>query len=101
MLNADDTSDTLANAGALTSTQLTGLGMPVGITYTTIELLTVQLGSGGDTFDLVSTAPGTVTVLNTNDGADTVHILSANTAEFAEHTVRAIGAEVRKLVSRD
>jgi hypothetical protein len=27
--------------------------------------------------------------------------LSANTAEFAEHTVRAIGAEVRKLVSRD
>ena len=54
--NIDDRSDTLANTGYLTATQLTGLGMAVGITYDTLETLNIDTGSGDDVFNIRGTS---------------------------------------------
>lgn len=73
ILKLDDTSDTAANTGTLTATQITGLGMGSdGITYAGLETLNVNLGSGGDTFNVQSTASGTVNTVNTGAGDDQV-----------------------------
>ncbi|MBI1324759.1 hypothetical protein GC170_16455, partial [bacterium] len=69
-----DTSDSDANTGTLTSTRITGLGMgAAGITYSGLESLNVNLGSGGDTFTILNTFTGT-TVLNSGSGSDTVNV---------------------------
>src|SRR5439155_4394922 len=71
-LTVDDSGDTSANTGNLTATALAGLGMgPSGLTYGTVEVLTVNMGSGNDTFSVVGTAPGTTTTLNGGAGNDT------------------------------
>ena len=70
-LTVDDSGDTAANTGNLTATTLTGLGMgPAGLTYSTLENLTVNMGSGNDTFNVVGTAVGTTTTLNGGPGND-------------------------------
>ncbi|NMM32989.1 MAG: calcium-binding protein, partial [Phycicoccus sp.] len=75
LLAVDDTGDLAANTGELTTNRLTGLGMSAGITYPGFELLTIDLGSGGDTFTVHSTITGT-TALTTNNGADLVIVRS-------------------------
>ncbi|HRI80895.1 MAG TPA: hypothetical protein PLF88_00510, partial [Opitutaceae bacterium] len=72
-LNVDDTGDGAANTGTLTGTTLTGLGMTSGIAYTGIETLNINLGSGDDTFTIVSTHVGTTTV-NSGGGADRINV---------------------------
>jgi hypothetical protein len=84
-LHVDDTADTAANTGTLTATALTGLGMTLGIGYTNVETLDIQLGSGGDTFTIAGTAAATITTLATNAGADTVNVRSISAAT-AVHT---------------
>ncbi|MEX0323828.1 MAG: LEPR-XLL domain-containing protein [Puniceicoccaceae bacterium] len=73
LMDVDDTGDTVGNIGNLTSTQLTGLGMTVGITYGTLEQVDIALGSGGDQFTIESTHTG-ITNLNTNNGEDKVAV---------------------------
>src|SRR5262245_48848357 len=71
-LTVDERGDVAPTTGSLTSTGLTGLGMGVGgLTYDAVEALTVNLGGGDDTFDVVATAPGTTTTLNGGPGNDT------------------------------
>jgi Ca2+-binding RTX toxin-like protein/acetolactate synthase small subunit len=72
-LKADDSGDTLANTGTLTSSQLTGLGITGSFTYTGVETVEVGLGSGVDTFTIASTITGTTTV-NAGAGADTINV---------------------------
>ena len=72
-VNVDDTGDPAANTGNLTATLLTGLGMAQGVQYSSIEILNLNLGSGGDTFTIESTHVGT-TNLNTNAGDDTTQV---------------------------
>jgi len=76
-LNVDDTGDTRGNTGSLTSTELTGLGMAGKIVYGTLEALAIGLGSGGDTFTVVSTHAGT-TEVNTNGGGDRVTLVAVS-----------------------
>ncbi len=77
VLSIDDTGDTLANVGTLTSTRLTGIGLGAsGITYSGVETIGISLGSGGDTFNIQSSLAGAVTTLNTNGGSDTVNVSS-------------------------
>ena len=54
-LNVDDTGSTAANTGTLTDTTLTGLGM-AGITYNHLAALNISLGSGANTFNILSTS---------------------------------------------
>jgi len=58
VLNVDDSADPAYNAGQLTDTQLTGLGMSDGISYGTIETLNIDLGTGSDDFSVVDTHAG-------------------------------------------
>ena len=72
----DDTGSTIANTGTLTSSTLTGLNMGAsGIAYSGLANLNINLGSGGNTFFINSTAVPTTTFLNSGTGADTVDVL--------------------------
>ncbi|MBI1324889.1 hypothetical protein GC170_17120, partial [bacterium] len=74
-LNVYDTSDSAANTGTLTSTRITGLGMGAdGIDYSGLETLNVDLGSGGDTFNVQSTSSTTTTTVDTGAGTNTVNV---------------------------
>jgi Ca2+-binding RTX toxin-like protein len=68
----DDSGDTAANTGTLTSTDITGLGMLTGATYSGFESVTLHLGSGPDSFAVTSLAATTTAIINGNDGADTI-----------------------------
>ncbi len=68
----DDGGDTTSNTGRLTLDHLSGLGTSsAGIDYFGFEVLTVQLGSGADTFYVDSTHLGSTTVA-AGAGADAV-----------------------------
>src|SRR5262249_11293341 len=65
-----DKTDITSNTGALTSSQVTGLGMGTnGITYSGFESLDINLGSGGDTFNVLS-SNGTTATVRTGAGDD-------------------------------
>jgi hypothetical protein len=66
---------TTNQSATLTSTQLTGLGMAVGITYTKLDHLTVNLGSGNDNVQINSTHTGDTTI-NAGVGADVMNVQS-------------------------
>ncbi len=87
-LTVDDTGDGSDNTGTLTSTQITGLGMGVGITYATVETVNVLLGSGNDTFNVRSTHAAAVTTVNGGPGNDTINVGSL--APAVGGTVNAI-----------
>src|SRR5690606_11104558 len=79
-LTVDDTADNTDDSGHLTATRLTGLGMGAhGITYDTLEVLVVNLGTGSDTFSIASTHTGSTT-LNANTGSDLVVVGSTAAA---------------------
>src|SRR5208337_470518 len=68
---------TISKTGTLTASTLTGLNMgPSGITYSGLANLNIDLGSGGNTFFINSTAVPTSTFLNSGTGADTVDVLA-------------------------
>jgi hypothetical protein len=73
-VNVDDTGDATANTGTLTSTTLSGLGLGTGVTYATVEILNINLGSGDNTFNVQGTNGSTTTTLNTGTGTNTVNI---------------------------
>lgn len=87
VLNVSDAGDGAAQTGTLTATTLTGLGMPVGITYSGVASLTISLGSGGNTFTITNTSATTATTLNSGAGNDTVTL----TADAGPTTINTQG----------
>ena len=73
VLNVDDTGEGATNTGTLTTTQITGLDMTVGITYVAFETLNIGLGTKQDTFTIQSTHGG-VTKLDGNNGDDIINV---------------------------
>jgi hypothetical protein len=73
-VNVDDSGDFAGNSGTLTSSTLTGLGMGAGVTFVSVNVMHIYLGSGSDTFNVQSTNSTTVTTLNTGTGADVINI---------------------------
>ena len=79
-LNVDDTGSTMVKtstglAGTMTGTSLNGLGMgTAGISYNGLSQLRINLGSGGNTFTIASTAIATTTLLNSGAEDDTVNV---------------------------
>jgi len=69
-LNVSDARDDVNNAGELASSQLTGLGMAVGMTYSGFEALNIQLGRAKDHFTVHQTHAGTTFVAG-GSGDDT------------------------------
>src|SRR6185436_3076885 len=60
-------------SGTLNGSTLSGIGLAGTLTYLTMEQLTLGLGSAADTLTITGTHAGSTT-LNTNGGADTLHI---------------------------
>ena len=89
-INIDDSGDTAGPTGTLTSTTLTGLGMPGSITYGTTEYLNINLGAGPDTFTISST--GAVTNLYTGAGSNIVYVteIDNNTTIYDQSTTDQI-----------
>ncbi|MCO6459472.1 MAG: hypothetical protein J5I93_29520 [Pirellulaceae bacterium] len=73
-LRLDDAGDTSDNQGQLTGTHLSGLGTSAGVDYARFEQISIDLGSGGDTFTIVTTHGG-ATHLNTGGGNDSLLVL--------------------------
>ncbi len=64
-LNVDDTASSTAKTGTLTPTALIGLGMGAsGINYQGLSALNLQLGSGGNTFNIHDINTATHTTVN-------------------------------------
>ncbi|MGH8595746.1 MAG: hypothetical protein ACREXT_03695, partial [Gammaproteobacteria bacterium] len=85
VLNADDSNDTTANYGTLTSTTIRNgvagatsillMGANGAITYDGFEVLNVSLGSVGNVFTIESTHAGpSVTTLTSSGGNDVINI---------------------------
>jgi hypothetical protein len=76
-LGLDDTGSNGAKTGTLTSSTITGLAMGAsGITYNAIGTLNITLGSGGNTFTIVSTSGPTSTNLSSGPGNDNIFVQS-------------------------
>ncbi len=76
-INVYDSGEGAPNTdGVLTNTNLTGLGMSLGIAYTS-ENLNIHLGSGADIFTINSTHAGSTT-LAANGGADRIDIFGSS-----------------------
>ncbi|HEX4999276.1 MAG TPA: LEPR-XLL domain-containing protein, partial [Terriglobia bacterium] len=78
-LNIDETGDTGANTGTLTSARLTGLGMAAndparGIEYSGVDTLNLNLSNQADTLTIAGTSVDSVTTVNANGGADIINI---------------------------
>jgi hypothetical protein len=77
-LNVDDSGSTTAKTGTLTSSGITGLHMGSGITYSGVGSLHIALGTGNDTFSVLSTASSTSTTVANTGGVDTFNVGSSN-----------------------
>ena len=70
-LHAYDSGDAGSNIGRLTATTLSGLGMTLGIAYTGIQTLDVELSKGHDHFTVISTPVGSTLTLHGGVGETT------------------------------
>ncbi len=79
-LNVSDTGNGTATTSTLSSTELesTAFGDGGSLSYLSIAVLNISMGSGGNTFFVNSTAVPTCTFLNTGTGADTVNVLATD-----------------------
>jgi hypothetical protein len=72
-LNVDDSGDSSPQTATITSSSITGLA-PAAINYSGVSTLTIGGGSGGNTFNVQSTASGTTTNLDSGTGKDAVNV---------------------------
>lgn len=75
MLNIDETGESGNDTGSLTSQTITGLGMAEGVRYQAFATVNIELGSGQDTFTVVSTHSGTSNIYG-NSNSDTIYVHS-------------------------
>jgi hypothetical protein len=85
-LTLDDSQDTVARTGTITASSVTGLS-PATINCTVADLsgLTVDGGTGGNTFDVTGTAAGITTTLNSGTGDDTVGVTATGNGTLDIH----------------
>ncbi len=70
-LNVDDTGSATNKSGTLTATTLTGLAMGLGgMTYSGLTTLSINLGSGSDTFTVTGVTDSTTTTIDGGLGAN-------------------------------
>ena len=101
-LRAGTTSST---DGKATDSKVTGLGMTHGVTFSSVEILRVELSTGSDSFRVESTATGCkVDVLAMGDAKDTITVGSAfvGLAHIRSHlTVTGDSKALSELIATD
>ena len=102
-LNVDDSGDTMPQAGTLTESTITGLGMgPGGITYRGLAVLNIDLGSGVNQFVVdvasVNDLPPTTTIDGGHSNSSTITATwsgdanaTFNLAEFGRTSIQIAG----------
>ena len=73
----DDSASPVAKNGVLTNSFLTGWFGPIGLTYSGLSALNLNLGSQSDSLIINSTFAATTTTINTGVRGDTLNIQSA------------------------
>jgi hypothetical protein len=73
-LNVFDDLNASGHAGSLSASsaggQITGLGMGGGISYVSVDIVDVMLGTGNDTFAVNGTVPGSITLIQGGGGVN-------------------------------
>jgi hypothetical protein len=87
-LTVDDSADSRGQNALISATQITGM-LPSSINYatTTLSSLTIDGGSGGNTFNVLSTAAGTTVTINAGTGSDTIIVGNPTLADAGPVTV--------------
>ena len=84
ILNVVNTASARNEAGTLTSTRLTGIGLsPDGVTYSGLEAVSIELGSGVDTFTIETTHAATTRVAG-NGGNDVLAVKTISGHTFVD-----------------
>ncbi len=73
-----DASGAISLVGTLTENATTGFGLGMGVEYTNIEALNLNLGRGSDSINVIGTNAGTTTTIDAGDGNDHFLIHDAN-----------------------
>ena len=76
-LNVDDSGSTSNKLGYLTSSTVAGLNMALGITYSGMSAVNINLGQGSDHFIITSTHAGTTNV-QTGNGSNIIDVQSTS-----------------------
>jgi hypothetical protein len=77
VLSVNDTGSTTGKTGSLTLTSVSGLAMAATITYDHLQTVAVSLGSGTNTFNVLTTHTATSTI-NGSIGINTVNVKSTS-----------------------
>ena len=95
---AFDDGSTAGDAGALSGTALTGLGMSAaGVTYANLETLEVLLGTGNDAFTVTGTAAGAITAVHGGGGGDRIIVTGGGGPACAPAGLRRHDARPRPI----
>ena len=73
-VNLDDAGDTVGNTGVLTASTFTGFGLGAGITFNSVNVMNIYLGSGNEVLNIQGTNSHTITTVNTGSGTNTVNV---------------------------
>ena len=95
---------TTSSDGKLTDSQVSGLGMAGGVTYSSVEVLRVELSTGSDAFLVESTASGCkVDVLAMGNAKDTITVGASSGLDQirGQVTVTGDGSSLSELVVTD
>ena len=96
ILDVDDSNDIAGNTGSLTNDLLSGLGLHgEGLGYTGIETLGIRLGTGADSFTIVSTS--STTTLRAGAGGDTITVESVSGPTFVHGDAGADDIRIRSV----
>jgi hypothetical protein len=76
----DDSGDGTAQTATITKNSISGTWSPAAITYANIGTLRIHGGTGGDTFNVLSTASGTTTNI-VGHGSSTVNVGNAGSVQ--------------------
>lgn len=91
-LTFDDSGDTAANSAEVSFSSVSGLGMVEGATYSGMDKVVMNLGSGNDVVRVRSSARGVAYTVNAGLGDDTLRLGSQGSAtERGRGTVNKLG----------
>jgi acrosin len=83
ILTLDDGGDTIENVGELTASSIRGVGLGTRVSYSGMETVNIQLGSGKDTLNVRSTLAGVSYNVNAGAGSDLLRLGSRGSGSAA------------------
>jgi Ca2+-binding RTX toxin-like protein len=89
IVTLNDQNVTVSNTYAITSNRVSRQAFG-GLTYGTIEGLTLTAGTAADTINIASTAAGTPVIANAGGGNDTITVGNPSPSKFGTHLIASL-----------